>query len=310
MTITIKPLPGKSGEFGLITDSRAVRRWVITTSNKYDDEFTIRNYGQQTIGPGGQPYLPIPYVTQHPSQPAFLCQRLNVDQDTDNPYKWTATATFGSRPASEIQLNQTEAENPLLRRASFTWSTVQYQQGITIDADGKAIVNSAGDPYDPPVEIQLSRAVCSISKNVTGIPSWILEYENAINSDAFAIDGLAVPQYAARLSGIALSEIKREKIAAGVEFQYRVFTCKLEFKRELWYPLKVLDYGYRRYDPNDTTKRIPIYEDGTSNSRPVTTPRLLDGFGGVLPNPSQETAEFQRFNVYPKLPFNAFIPFL
>lgn len=310
MSISIRPLSGRSGEFGLITDSRAVRKWVITTTNKYDDEIVIRNYGQQTNDANGRPYLPTPYVTTHPSMPAFLCHRLNIDQDTDNPYKWTASATFGSKPTSELEANQQEATDPLSRRASFTWTTAHYQQAITKDISGNGVVNSAGDPYDPPVEIQRSRAVCTISKNVIQVPGWVLDYENAINSDTFIVDGLTVPQYAARLSGIGLSEIKREKIAIGIEFQYRTFACRLELNRDLWYPLKVLDIGYRRKDPNDATKRIPIYEEGTSSSRPVTTPRLLDGAGGMLANPSASTAKFNSFSVYPQKPFNAIIPFL
>ena len=307
---SIRPAPGRSGEFGLISDSSVKLAWTIHVTSKLDDVVAIRNYGQSTLDANGKPYLPIPYVTEHPSLPSLICHNLSITQDTTGPLVWNATATYSSRPVTELQANQTEATDPLSRRAAFSWSTNHYQQAITKDVDGKGIVNSAGDPYDPPVEIQRSRAVCTISKNVVQIPGWILNYENAINSDTFIIDGLTVPQYAARLSGIGLSEIKREKIAAGIEFQYRTFSCRLEFNRDLWFPHKVLDMGYRRKDPNDSTKRIPIYEEGTSSSRPVTTPRLLDGSGGMLANPTQDNAVFRQFSVYPKLPFNAIIPLL
>lgn len=309
---SIRPAPGGSGDFGLVSDSDVKMAWTIRVTSKLDDVVSIRNYGQSTLDANGRPYLPIPYVTEHPTLPSLVCHNLSITQDTSGPLLWNATATFSSRPVSESQANQTEASDPLARRATFTWSSTQYQQAIARDINGRAVVNSAGDPYDPPVEIQRSRAVCTIQKNVVQIPGWILDYENAVNSDTFVIDGLTIPQYACRLSGIGLSEIKREKIAIGIEFTYRVFSCKLEFNRDLWHPLKVLDLGYRQRDVTDGSgaRRIPIYEDGTSSSRPVTTPRLLNGSGYVLSNPSTTTARFNDFSVYPLKPFNAVIPLL
>ena len=306
--VSIKSVTGRSGEFGLLTESRGTRKWRVITNSKLDDETIIINYAHNTTGPDGQYLLPRPYIDNHPTNAAFLCRRLNIDQDTENPFVWIATATYSASPVSELQLNTQEAPNPLQRRAEFTWTTNFYQMAIDQDLDGKAIANSAGDPYDPPIEIQRSHAVCAIAKNVIGLPSWVLDYENAVNADTFAIDGLTVPQYKARLSGIGLSAIKREKIAAGVEYEYRVFTCRIELNRKGWHPHKVLDQGYRYIDGQ---KRKPFMEDDSiGNSRPVSTPVLMDGNGQRLVPAVRTNAKFNDFKVYPLLPFNSIIPLL
>jgi hypothetical protein len=306
--VSIKAVTGKSGEFGLLTESRGTRKWRVITNNRQDDENVILNYAHSTQGSDGQYLLPRPYLDTHPTNPAFLCRRVNIDQDTDNPLVWVATATYSAAPVSELQLSTQEAPNPLLRRAEFAWSTTFYQQAVDQDLDGDAIVNSAGDPYDPPVEIQRSRFVCTISKNVIGIPSWALQYENAVNNDNFSIDGLQVPQYVARLSGIGLSSLKREKIATGIEFEYRVFTCKIELNAQKWHPLRVLDIGYRKKDGQE---RKPFTEKTVAGvDRVVTTPVLMNGQGDKLVPPLRTNAVYNDFKVYPLLPFNNIIPLI
>jgi hypothetical protein len=135
-----------------------------------------------------------------------------------------------------------------------------------------------------------------------------LQYENAVNNDNFSIDGLQVPQYVARLSGIGLSSLKREKIATGIEFEYRVFTCKIELNAQKWHPLRVLDIGYRKKDGQE---RKPFTEKTVAGvDRVVTTPVLMNGQGDKLVPPLRTNAVYNDFKVYPLLPFNNIIPLI
>ncbi len=307
--VSIKPAPGRSGEYGLINDSTTERRWVIVVSSKIgDDELSIRNYGQSTLGSDGQPLLPTPYLSEHPSMPSFICKKLRIEQDDESPLKWMATATYSTRPVSDLDVQVQQANTPVSREAQISWSASGYQKAIEQDKDGKAILNSAGDPFDPPIEIEQYRWVASVSKNMLTVPAWLLQYAGAVNSDSYVIDGLPVPAKASRITGLGISEWKTDKIATGVEYRYRTVTLRIEFRYEL-YTLKVLDQGFRRKDPNDSTKRIPIYEDG-SVERPVTTPRLLDGSGNTLANPTTTNAQFLPFNVFRELPFNGVLPLI
>ena len=305
--VSIKPASGRSGDFGLATDSSAKRMFRIVVTSKLDDEVYIRNYGQSNTY-NGQRMLPLPYVDAHPTLPAFICKNLSITQDKSSPLIWEATATYSSRPVSNLDLQVQEAPDPILRPAEISWATVSYQKACLKDINGKPIVNSAGDTFDPPVEFTLNRYCATVTKNLLVVPGWLLDYESAVNSDAYVIDGLSVPAEKSRISGLTISALKREKIAAGIEFFYRTVSFRIEFAREGW-KLKVLDMGYRYKDPSDATKRIPIPEDGSVKfSRPVTSPRLLDGAGGVLANPSPTTAVFLSFDAYPLKPFNGYLP--
>jgi hypothetical protein len=274
----------------------------VRTNNKLDSEVYVRNYCQ-SLG-----VLPTPYVTSHPDAPDLLCKRLKLDQMRDHPLIWEADAEYSAQPTSELDLQMQEAPNPLSRDAEITWQTTQYQEAAIVDLDGKAFVNSAGDPFDPPVEYQRSRWVMSVTKNLTNVPEWLPDYENAVNSDTFSIEGASFEAYTLRLSGMSISPVKREKIAAGIEYFYRVVSFRIEHNRDKWHPLKILDQGFRYVSGNE---RRPILEDNTvATSRPITTPALLDGLGTRLVNPSPTTAKYIERKVYPLKPFNGYLPTL
>lgn len=301
MSVTsIRNAPGKSGNFGKRTDSDAERAWIAITNGFNDTEFTVRNHGQ------GVGTFPIPYQDSHPESGDLLCTSLSVRQDRQHPLKWDVVAKYSSRPTSELDLQAQEAPNPLTRQAEISWQTVQYQEPGIRDLDNKGFCNSAGDPFDPPVEYQRSRWVITISKNVSAVPNWLPDYENAVNNDVFSVEGVAFAQYSLRLSGISISAVKREKVAAGIEFFYRVVSFRLEHNRDKWHPFRVLDQGFRY---KSGSNRISITEDNTvANSRPITTPALLDGFGTRLVPATAENAKFVEFQVYPLKPFNGFVP--
>ncbi len=190
-----------------------------------------------------------------------------VTQDDGAPRKWTIEAEYSSKPIKE---NESE-ENPLNRPARIRWRTANYRQAIWKDINDKAILNSAGDYFDPPVEVDRAYWTVSVSKNVADVPTFMLDYENAVNNAAITIGGVVIGQYEAKISDIEVSELKIEG-----DYQYFEFSYTLERRREKWIPLKVLDQGYRQIDPANSEKRIHIMDD-SSVKRPVASLRLLDG---------------------------------
>jgi hypothetical protein len=91
------------------------------------------------------------------------------------------------------------------------------------------------------------------------------------------------------LSDIEISELKIEG-----DYQYFEFSYTIERRREKWIPLKVLDQGLR-YKSGSDRKHIM---DQSSPPRPVSSPRLLDGAGAVLSDPTPDNAKYQDFTVY------------
>jgi hypothetical protein len=270
---------GQTLDYSLPFDSDSTRRWLCVTSHNYHTSADVYQYGLDNN------ILPLPYVSYHPVLVGHSCRNVKVTQDDGAPRKWTIEATYSSKPIKE---NQAE-ENPLNRPAQIEIETASYRRAIWSDINGNAVLNSAGDYFDPPVEIDVGYWTFRVKKNVADIPTYLLDYENAVNNAAFTIRGLSIGQYEAKLSNIRVGDLKIEG-----DYQYFEFSYTMERRREKWIPLKVLDQGLR-FKSEANRKHIM---DNSTPPRPVTSPRLLDGNGAVLSDPTPTNAKYREFTVY------------
>lgn len=258
------------------TIRRHTRVFRATTSSNYDDGLTIKAYlGCPRIG------------DTYPLDPYAWCQSVEPRNEPFSKRVWIVTAGYSTE--REIQ------PNPLLEVAQYDWTTETFQRPYFKDTSAQGIVNSAGDPYDPPVEGDDSRISVRIEKNVGLVPTWIWEYKDAVNSDAVVIDGLAVAAGKAKLMGISLSRWQERN-----GYAYRVLTLQITLDANGW-TKQVLDAGFRKKDPDDGTKRIHILDD---DSCPVSSPALLDGSGAKLANPSASNAVFRTHTIYAEKAFS------
>lgn len=280
--VKMAEVSGQSLDYSLPYDSSSTRKWIAVASHNFHTSADVYQYGLDNS------ILPLPYVSYHPVLVGHSCRSVKITQDDGAPRKWTIEAEYSSKPIKE---NESE-ENPLNRPARIRWRTASYQKAIWRDINDKAILNSAGDYFDPPVEVDRAYWTVSVSKNVADVPTFVLDYENAVNNAAITIGGVVIGQYEAKISDIEVSELKIEG-----DYQYFEFSYTLERRREKWIPLKVLDQGYRQIDPANSEKRIHIMDD-SSVKRPVASLRLLDGAGKVLSDPTPERAKYRDFTVY------------
>lgn len=268
-------------------DSTSRLQWLAVTNSNADSEATVYQYGLDNG------ILPLPYVSPHPTLNGHYCRSVKVRQASGAPRQWTIDAEYSSAPTKDGE----NEENPLLRPAKIQWRTNQYRQAIDKDITGKAILNSAGDYFDPPVEVDRSRWTASVSKNVATVPGYLLDYADAINNNSFFISGLSVEQYTAKVQDISISELKIEGDVLYYEFSY-----SLEFRREKWQPFEVLDQGMRHKvlltEGGQTVSHLEHILDAGKPRRPVSSPVLLDGQGQKLNNPNPSNAFFQKFTVY------------
>ncbi|MFN9291365.1 MAG: hypothetical protein ACK6EB_25105, partial [Planctomyces sp.] len=91
------------------------------------------------------------------------------------------------------------SENPLVQPAQISWDGENFEEVAIFDRDNKAVLNSAGDPFEGLFR-ERTRRIISIVKNVAAVPDWIITSEDAVNSAESVVDGVTVPSGKANLS--------------------------------------------------------------------------------------------------------------
>lgn len=234
-----------------------------------------------------------PYaVGSHPSLPRIgstwiedsgaWCRSLTINS-TDGWVGWEAVAMFDS--SVEV------SENPVLDPTSIEWDGETYDEIITIDSNGHAALNSAGDPF---VNLfrERSRRIVNVRTNITAVPLWIITAEDAVNDSAFLLDGFTIPTGMAKLGAPRLGAWQYRN---GI--RYREMTMTIKLNKDTW-TVAPLDAGFRKY-VGGVYSRITS-DDGTD----VTEPVCLDGSGDILANPTPATAVYASLDVYPSFDFN------
>ena len=194
----------------------------MTTSSQTDDAYTVGSNGS----------LPVIGNT-HPSDGNAYCSDLDV-QCVRGWRIWDVTATY----STERVLSSTPTSDPTY----ITWDTEQFQKPATQDKDGKGVVNSAGDPFIPAEQMDDSRRIVTVQKNLANVPTWILSYQDAVNSDTFTIDGRS----------IAIGEAKMQRVSVGPPeirngTTFRQVTFVIALRRDGW-AYKLLDQGFNEKD--------------------------------------------------------------
>lgn len=230
------------------------RVFLVKTTSTQDGPLTV------TLATG-VPRVWDPYTTNTDTDLGALCKSVSA-QPTDSPFLWEVTVEYDSVVREEGQ----QAENPLARPADIDWSFVPYVKAAQRDVFGLPILNSAGQPFDPPPEMDDRRIQLTIQRNEeTFDPLQAFEFQDATNSDVFFGGGIA----AWKVMSIKANGPHSEN---GVSF-WRV-TYEFEFRREGWF-LRTLDQGFAELIDGSLT---PITVKGVVPSEPV----LLDGAGRKL----------------------------
>jgi len=257
------------------------RTWLVRTEQGATEYNVLSDAGAPQLGHA------------HPRCSAAYCTR--IEATPVGPYGWIVEAQYQT-PTNE-QGNQSQ-QPPLNRAARIRWGCTSVRMPVYYDSSGNPILNTAGDAFDPPLEIDVKLPVVSVSKNLSAVPAWVLSYRNAINSSAWYIDGLIILAKCARIDGLEISEWHYEQGVAYREVSYSAIISPTAYG---WQP-RLLNCGYNeKKKVGDETKRMPILINGMAPSSPV----LLDSQGQAIQNPTSNDAVWLTFNVYPELDFNS-----
>ncbi len=282
--------PGRGGKDGIEKKFTHTRIFEVKTDDPADDEMTA----------GAAEGLPR-NGDAHPNNDRAAMIDIDCQNSDDDPTLWLVVCTY----STEIPGNQARetagydptsgasiptggggegtdpyqrAENPLDRPATYRVDWESTTEICTEGTFGAAIKNSAGDPFDPPPQVEVSYPVITIEKNYPiGDPILNLdvqdEYQDAVNLDAWhGID-------AGKCRFVGLNVIYG--FENGVRFGRVTFRIKIRKKGWL---LRLVDCGFREFVPGSLTpppadKMEPIRDEhGVEVAQPVP----LDGAGRKL----------------------------
>lgn len=246
-------------------------------------------------------------ITDDPAEPASnvknaigIPARLSVHDEDASAFvtKRSAKRVGETRLLWEVivtweNLANEPAENPLDDPVLIRWTSQLYTRPIVKDNNEEAIVNSAGDFFDPPPEKTYVLWTANIQFNVADRPAGLRTYAGAVNNGAITIDGDAIAAERARVVGLDITEFQSRN-----DIAFKTVTLAVECLDDAdpdGYDLSLLDQGYR-YKDGTELKDILIEDENGSEQRP-SAPVLLDGNGEKLDDPSPSTAVFLNFSI-------------
>lgn len=305
--ISLSEIPMSRGGKATGAEMTEVRKFLVKC-NSTDESI-------KTLAASG--YLPA-YLDEHPDNIFATCRELNIDSQPGK-YDFIVSANYSTAPITQDERDK-EIENPLARPAKIRWQSKSVATYAHRDINGKAIVNSAGDYFDPPPERPERRVIAHVTKNLSVVPAWILTYEMAMNDGSFSLDGITVADRCARASNITVSEDMEENDIAfrQVSFEIEVkptpaaLNCRdgnnpaNSYTPKGW-TIVLADQGLREKvtdtvpDPDEVT----VTNMTDDNGDPVTSPALLDGNGARLTNPNPDRAIYLCWENLEALDFGA-----
>lgn len=284
------------------TSLEYTRTFRVRVDNRSDESWTIY---LATVGS-------IPrYLEAHPENIFARLKGLKFTPTTDHWQWWTVTASYDSEPITTDQ-REKEKPNPMDRRAKIEWNRNRYTEPFLIDKRKFAVQNTAGDYFDPAPERLTGYWVASITKNVSEIPKYVLDWDNVVNEAGFTIQGREVLPRCALLVPNHISDKLEEN-----GYEYYMLKYDLEFRRpppipdgQVLHPkdrtpvtdigghdVLVLDQGLRERSgssPNYNDRSKIQDDDGSDVNQPVP----LDGDGFKLGDPKPDTVFYLAYHGY------------
>ena len=114
------------------------------------------------------------------SNPHVVCVDVRAEQtNPDDLTVWTVTANYAGE------------DDPLAEPADVDVVRVPYQKALLEDLDGKAVRNSAGDPFEAGLLVDRHRFKLVIQKNILSYNPFVWEtYQDSVNQFALVIPKL------------------------------------------------------------------------------------------------------------------------
>lgn len=192
-----------------------------------------------------------------------VCKALEARQDQDDPTTWVVEASYGTLEPGD--------ESPLLRPTEIEWGSNKFTKVLTQANDGTPVKNSAGESFDPPLEVEEYRLTLKFVRNEANYdPNVLGVFFNTTNMTAWY--------------GFQPNEVVCRGISASRQYEKGSYYWKVTYEFEakpgegnLAWAFRVLDQGYFELDVSGN--KLLIRDKFLA---PLTAPALLDGTGKKL----------------------------
>ena len=276
--------------------------WSIEGGRSYQRKFRVAS-NSQNDGPAvalsalgmkyGDRYNPAYNV--HEADLFAYAGSYTVEQEGEDGLDWVVTITYGWYDA--LTSGGGPDQNPLLMPIEVSWNLRDHELVLEQDINGNAVLNTAGDPFDPPLVIDDPRLVMTVVRNEPIFTvNYVLQYRNAINSTPFA----GFQPYYCKVLNIQ----SRSQFHQLIGYYYQT-TYEFEFLSP-----KVNDngMGYRKSILNQGMRALSVVTGKpyhiTLHGQPINSPMLLRK-SGILANPG-DPPYFLTIQAYPELDFSIF----
>jgi hypothetical protein len=276
---------GRSGNFSVSDGRKYVRKFRAFSNYAGDGPQTVLNSFFIRRGD--------PYITITDNDPNAFAMNLSCEQEEGDQLCWIVTVDYGWYDVNEAGGGPNQ--NPLNMPIDVTFGFRDYEHVVQADINNKPILNSAGDPYNPPVVINLPNQLLTVVRNEASYDSAMAySYRNSINSDSFAGQSALF----AKTIAITPKNIFHQDIGwyYQVTYEFEFLNPRNAAGTKGWHKI-LLDQGYRQLDPV-TKKPVAI----TLKGQPITQPMLLDGNGHLLP--LNGVPYYNEFQVFVELPYS------
>lgn len=223
-----------------------------------------------------------------------LPRDLGRESQTIDPATGDSTATATAPGAGGSPAGQRDG-NPVNWSAVYKVSHEQTTEPLTHDKNGDPIVNSAGDPFHPPLEIERSYAVVTVTKNYSSVKfDWLETYVDTVNLDVWN----GRPARTCRMIALEYESVTENNVS------FWRATFRIKIKPGSWavrdndtgqgWDVRVLDQGFRTRTATDPGPP-PVYRytnitDPKTGEKPEK-PVLLDGDGHLHPTVTDDTIQ-------------------
>ena len=277
MSVLSVELIDRNSKMDTAGDKTASRIYLVTCDDRVtDDEMVV------LTAPG----LPEKY-SNHPSDEDIWADSFDVAPYEDRLH-WKVSVNYAMKPGN----TPSDAEHPCDLPSVVSFFTenekLAMKRSYKLATDPgapnpdvryfptKAIVNSAGDPFTEPAQVDTPKLGIRIQRNWRNSsvdPLELSTYVNTRNIAKITVGGIAIDPYVGKMK-----DIKCDPQRDAFKELYWSVTCEIVLDTDLKWDYKVVDQGFNA--------KKSLSDDAPVRARPsgekATTPLLLDGFGLLL----------------------------